>query len=359
MDIYKKLVQTITPPPRDRSPDPKIDSKFDSSVTSISRIHELTGRLLDPNAAAELRQLAREGDSYRIAMKVESSLRAIRPSRRRDTYYLRCVGFELVGDLYLKHLRQSVNGLEAAPKSIGPNVFRDYCSETIDAYFAGDHVKACIESMVVLADSCLFRAIHSQQAHGIYLALAEQAIESIAGAAENRVSRESRETNRDYRGNPRKESSRKSKRMSSSLIGEDLDAYLQTLRRRYVRIVSEIRSNASPPPHTLEALREDRDPVKIREQLAYFEQLLNLNSRKSYLPFSAAIKTHVAFLRERWKRGGGQAFFRTAAREYELQAETEKELQLSKLCKARMAEARTLYLRAGMKTDAARIENSV
>ena len=114
----------MTPPPARRGATDADNSSSDRPVGNGASIRDLVTKLVTPEALNKLKQIARQGDSYKVASQIQAALESTRPKRRRDARHMRSIGYELVGDLYMKNLRKSIASLEEEGQLIGPNIFQ-------------------------------------------------------------------------------------------------------------------------------------------------------------------------------------------------------------------------------------------
>ena len=80
-------------------------------------------------AEAKIKRIADVCGLYLTASFIHSYVESLSPTNDDEKKNVRPRGFELAGELYFLHLLEEVNSIEENTRSLGPKVFRSYCTE--------------------------------------------------------------------------------------------------------------------------------------------------------------------------------------------------------------------------------------
>lgn len=267
--------------------------------------------------------------------------------------YNKARGYEFTGELYFLHLQREIATMETRKRPLGPRVFKGYCDELFDSFFAGHNVRKGVGSSILIMESLLAKAISSEDHKSSFLELAGQAIESTVELTVRRHEKDVTDAKRASRLHKRGAAPEPVEKSTHAVIDQALVAYLNDLQARF-NYLREGFSNISLRAHQSVG---ERPAASL--QLEYLSGLLSVAEGSGYLGFTALLKEKAGAFLHAAQQEHAKDYILSAAHDYEVQADKERQLYLIRICTSRYHKARELFAFTNMPQRAAQIESKI
>lgn len=295
-------------------------------------------------AEAGIRRIGNACGLYLTASTVHSHVQRLTPTDDAEKKNVRPRGFELAGELYYLHLRQQVNSIEQKPGSLGPRVFRSYCTELFDCFLEGEHVRKGVGYPIMLMETLLAKAITSPSNKSLYLALADEAMQSMDELSRRKFDKDNSDARRAVRQQKKTDTPRPESRSSHEVIDHPLFDHLQGLQRAYVAVRNGFEK--TNPPNAASG-RLSSTPAYA----AYLRELLQFTIEGRYLGLTAMMNETIGKYLHGIRNNSCPRYVLAAAQDLEKLADKEQDLYLVVMSAQRYRKAHELYtfVRAGEK----------
>ena len=278
-----------------------------------------------------IRQIQTVCDGYVVASDILQILSRAPENDRHGRPYRKDRGYGLAAELIIQHTYKELDAIESKGKMLGPSIFRDYCTEIMDALFARGNARKGVEAPIAIID-WLFRKVTTRGEYwALYFDLAVQAIDTTVDHTSVKIESDERTYRAAVRAR-RVEGAEDTSVLKSPSISHEVLLYLRDLQRK----ISLLKAAFEETLRTHRA----RSAEQADDEMAFLEDLFRAVTGIEYHPFTGMLCERMGSMQERAERGTGIRQMQRSANFYELQADKEAALQLPTL-------AREHYKRAG------------
>lgn len=342
----KKKAFPVQPPRARPAPTPATTTLAD--LKPCLRALLSANGLSDPvsrEAEAKIKKIGDICGLYLTASAVQSYVASLSPTRDAEKKNMRPRGFELAGELYYLHVRGEIESIEENTMSLGPIVFRSYCSELFDCFLMGEHVRKGVGYPIMLTETLLGKAATLPDKKDLYLALADQAMESMEELSRRKFEKDILDALRAAREGKHDNGSKPEVKSPHEIIDRELFEYLQRLHKGYAVVRAGFQE-------TKFSRTASEGASGTRNYIAYLHALLKSTIQGHSLGLTAMMNEMLGRTLHAARQEEYGDYILTAARDIERLADEERDLYLIVMSAQHYRKAQELYSFAGERESA-------